>query len=268
MRFKDFIREGAANKQLPELSPIEMAEGMQILVKHCSDALPLIKRGIAIWRGEADDRVLQPLMSGEHNFATVDTTATARKSENAQNHYTEIFDHHPTMIKMGFPKRSRSFICSTSYQRADEYATIGDSTPLAIIPFNGVPIGFVNKEDMWDIYIKLFGDSEDIEEYNTKFSCIGIDDTWDSFVKFNARFKDAMLDPDIRKEFDKQFPNADVNSINFLEDIIAAYDPSKTGMTVGTTAKWNTKKRDTEVWVGGKCLVLTADTFKEIQYEV
>ena len=269
MRFKDFIREAAVDKHShPVFTPIDLGTAARAVESMCSDALWMFKENKFIWRGDPTPRVMRSL--NEHGFAVIDTSATERKSENTKNYYTEIFDNHPEMIKMGFPKRSRSFICSLEKSRANDYH--GRNTGgevFALIPFNDVRIGFVNKEDMWDIHVNLFGMDLDIDRVNTRFGRIKIEDTWDGIKEFDQMLQGKSVGYTRMLALHDEFPTAKITPENgFLDQVLKAYSPKETGMTAGTTANWTNKDPGGECWVGGECIAVNASMINALRGEL
>ena len=261
MRFKQFISEAAADKhKLPFIDPLSVEKGMELLNTHCKDALWMLEKNEFLYRGESHHGTVSAFNTT--GFSVVDTAATERKSQNTSNFYTQIFDHHPEMIKMGFPKRSRSFICSTDYNRANDFIPNNYKdfwrNIMVLVPFDGTPIGFTNKSDIWNIQINLFGKKRDLEEQNFFLRHLKIKDTWEALVEFGKKY-DAK-NPKTIETFNTAFPNAlTFDKLSFIDQVLAAYAPEKTGMTAGTTANWTGKRPSSECWVGGKCVLLTLE---------
>lgn len=84
-----------------------------------------------------------------------------RKSSNTANYYTLLFDYLPSWKK--FPKRSKSFICSTSLQYAEGYG----EAQFIVIPLENQKIGVCPADDIW-ISIRLQSplDASSLPEFN------------------------------------------------------------------------------------------------------
>jgi len=195
-------------------------------------------------------------------YAWVDSSKGRRLSQNTSNYYTLIFDNHPD--RKNFPKRSSSLICTTSERTARDY----DIHPLRIIPGNTAKIGLVNKRDMWNTEIRLFGKSSPIEEFNSRWNLIPSlsEYEWEAWEKFDKELKSG--DNDALKHFYKAFPNADDDDhLHFLESILAAYGPQKTGHTSYTASELtpNIVVKLTEAWIGGPCLIIHEFTWKDLR---
>lgn len=248
--FKQFLAEAAAGKR-PQFQPLQVEEAIKILNEHCKDALWMLKENKPFFRGmngaEAATR---------NGFATVDTTvdttATERKSDNTENYYTVILDNNPNCV--GFPKRSRSFICSTSSYGASHY---GDDS-FIIIPFDNVPIGSINRDDMWHTYIRIFGEPPlNIDRINSYFAGMQLKPTLAGLKDFDTKLKSG--DKKTRDQFASEFEKAPKFFDNFLEEIWRAYSPKSTRFTLHTTKTLPHKRYEREVWVGGKVMIITHD---------
>lgn len=237
MRFKEFLTEKAASKK-PRFDPHLIKEASDILNKYCKDAIWMLQKDHPIYRG-------QKSLPHNRDFYTIDPSKTERKSQNTSNHYTVILDNIESMSD--FPKRSRSLIGSFDESNSDQYGAV-----YALIPFDGVKIGCVKSDDLWETEIRFFGRTSPIEVWNDVFHRdFNIDDTWKSFQKFQEKLN-AGDDGAIRA-FRRIFNGADPTQ--FLEELNKAYSPARTKFEVRTT-KTMPRKMDGEVWVGGKCLMM------------
>jgi hypothetical protein len=87
--------------------------------------------------------------------------AIDRESANTKNYYTLLFDNSP--YRNGFPKRSKSLICSTSYYTAEDFG----ERVYRVIPFDGAKIGVCNSDDFWASFPKL---GVSLDDFNTTLS--------------------------------------------------------------------------------------------------
>ena len=78
--------------------------------------------------------------------------STERSSANTSNIYNLLVSKYLTSWK-DYPKRNRSFICSTASSRASEYTEDGD--PCIIVPADSTPIGICSSYDFWYSFPKL-----------------------------------------------------------------------------------------------------------------
>lgn len=254
MTFKQYLQEASVGFE-PAYNAGELTALVDIVRDNCKDSIWMIKENKPIWRGSLDT-------SFEGAGAVVDTTATQRRSQNTSNHYTVIFDNHPD--RKDFPKRSRSFICSTDMQRASSYARNNNERTFAIIPFDGAKIGAVNSKDMWDTVIDLFARSEDIETFNEYWDQLDIEPTIESFEEFGKRLKDGYRDD--QTKFVSAFPYADMISASedFMGEIWKAYSAKSTGHTAYTTSTFSHIPQS-EVWVGGKVVMIKKSEWAEFK---
>lgn len=96
------------------------------------------KENVAIWRGTKSYR---------YGDIAVLTPGT-RISQNVNNCYTRLMSDILPSWK-DYPKRSRSFICTTSSHTATMYAT---GKVYLVLPENGAKIGVCPMEDIWDSF--------------------------------------------------------------------------------------------------------------------
>lgn len=250
--FKQFLAEAAVGKR-PEYKELEVEKAVKLLNKKCKNALWMLNENHPIWRGMGMIKEVKAT-----GFGMVDTSATQRESENTTNYYTMILDNNP--LRKGFPLRSRSFIGSTDYGRAKDYGWHGEI--YALIPTDSAKIGMVNKEDMWDTNIALFGLHYTIEDWNAKWHNMGLKPTLESFKKFDAKLKagdeHAFMTLEDEIALAKKYKN------NFLDSIWKAYSTEATKHTAVNTLTMPHKSK-CEVWVGGEVVVITEKMWQQLR---
>lgn len=263
--FKQFMEAAVKTSDKPKFDSIKWPEIGDALREHCSDAMWMFKSptATAIFRGDSKSAIE---MINRKAAAKVDPSKTARRSQNTSNYYTEILDNHPNMQE--FPKRSRSFICSTSQQTAGNFSSARHpENTLVLIPFNGTKIGVVGEIDLWIISISLFNTTtRNFEEMNNYFNELSIEDTWQALNEFDKELKQD--NPESVKAFYRVFHNADPKKQDhrrFIEEIIKAYSPRKTGLKWYTTQNLPRKMSESEVWVSGPCIALSSAAFHRIK---
>lgn len=109
---------------------------------HASDALEAYREGKILYRGWK--RHVAP--------GVYDASTGERKSENTQNTYTMLFSDNP--FNRGWPRRDKSFICSTSKEYAEKYGVVH-----LMLPYNGVEIGICGDQDIWDLRFAPTGET-------------------------------------------------------------------------------------------------------------
>lgn len=113
-----------------------------------SEAYEAYKKGYIIYRGMKDC---------EKNISI--STPKLRMSQNTDNIYTKLFSDILPSWK-NYPKRNRSFICSTSKYKASGYA--GNNSGLYIVfPKNGSNVGICSSSDLWFSFetVKYYNES-------------------------------------------------------------------------------------------------------------
>lgn len=233
----------------PDFLEYDLDEGLELIKSKCSNGLKLFLEGKGFYRSDKNFRKLNG-----NKVWLVDPSKTTRKSENTTNQYTEIFDNHPEM--KDWPKRSSSYIASTSEARASKFS----GAPRALIPFDGVKIGFVNKDDMWNINIQAFGDLSSPQAINFLLNSMNLQTLLD-IKKFSNELKEknesalSTLHNNLKLYYGNT-EDIEKYTNHFYDEILKAYSPKTLGFTMGTTAnlKWHD---NSEVWIGGPCFVLS-----------
>ena len=253
--FKQFLNEASVDEK-PEFKPNTVEEAIATLNEHCKDALWMLQENTPIYRGEKS----VPQEALKTGFMTVDTSATERKSQNTKNYYTVILDNNPLM--KDYPKRSRSFICSTRLSYASGFAGGQSGAALIVVPFDGVKIGMCGSYDMWETHVQLLGRNEDIADMNDMFEDLGIVPALKSFTDFNDRLKagDQSAIKDLRRVFRSKDYDGD-----FLSDVWKAYSPSKLKFSLHTTKDFPHITDEREVWIGGKVMMITREVWDKMR---
>lgn len=258
--FKEFIGEAAVAME-PKYEALEVKHAIDLLNRKCKNSLWMLHENHPIYRGEKDNKARSII--NNHGFAVVDTSATMRRSANTSNWYTKIFDNHP--LRQHFPKRSRSFICTTDKKYADTYMYGTNANSFIIIPTDTAKIGLVNDDDMWDTVIKLFGRERDIASIN-----IDLDElfkyqpaAYATLVEF-----DELMDnkhPQAISLFERNF-GASAKSIKkgFLADILDAYSEESTGHSSVTSDNLPHDYHG-ELWVGGRVVVISPGMWEKLR---
>lgn len=272
--FKQFLLEAAVDKR-PSYEKLEVDAGIKFLNTHCKNALWMLQENRPIYRGDP----MGPAWSERIGFVVVDSTKTARKSQNTSNWYTAILDAHPD--RQHFPKRSRSFIATTDKIYAQDYI-LRHSDLSIIIPTDTAKIGLVNDEDMWNTPLKGIpgwrGNIEDFNHVLTQFAKSLFDTPTVTVQELE------MLDVQLKKgngmcikalvSAMKDFTSISVTqkdidelSKNFLSIIWNAYSEGSTGHSVVTTATMP-HRYDGEVWVGGEVIMISLPMWKQLRQEI
>jgi|GEM_PF-1049584 len=271
--FKEFLYE---NDQKLQATSLQMDDALSELNENASDASWMLTKNMPFYRGENSRAILEKI--AETGFVIVDPSKTSRKSVSTSNYYTTIFDNIPS--RKDFPKRSRSLIASTDETTAKGYTS---STPLRLIPLNGVKIGVVNKPDMWNTKLNKFYNMSKIsvDDLNKIWQKIkDIDDSdWSSFLEFDKRLKagDKKASEQLRQalydsgwhfgriEFTGEIPK---QFTDFIEEVDSAYSPESTGHAWYTTKNLPHDLGNTEVWIGGPVMCISKNKWEELRQMV
>lgn len=132
-----------AFKIKPKTEELSVEQAIEYLNKHCKDGLKAISTGGLLLRGMPN--------SGIKAMAVVDTSKMLRTSKDSDNFYQLAMDTSP--ILKNFPKRSNSFICTTSITTASSYGSSGNI--MLIIPVDGTKVAVANKPDIFSSKIVI-----------------------------------------------------------------------------------------------------------------
>jgi hypothetical protein len=251
MRINEIITEAAAPGQEIQFVQLTLEEAVNVARNDCKDAAWMLQNNSPIWRGFSSNEVMKVAKTG---FASANPALTVRVSQNTRNYYTIILDGLPSMSR--FPKRSRSFIATTHYATANGYAS-GD--PLIVIPFDGVKIGSVNRQDMWDTKITIAGVRKPIEFWNYYWSRLDLPVS--SYEEFTASLKSKTPE-----EIFSVIGVTGVSGEEIAKLVEVAYSPKKTGFTYYTTKNIAPIMNEIfEFWIGGPCLLINKDMWEPLK---
>ena len=272
--FKMFLEAKVSNYDVTE---IEADKLLELLETHCSNALEYYKtssdsitRG---WKSIKKSGIYHP-GSGE------------RKSQNTTNFYTQMYDTNPA--NNGWPKRSRSFICTTEIDTAQNYITDLDTgidgTLTYVFPFNGTKIGVVPEDDIWEVGVEIDDYSISVTRLNSMINNISIrlskavPTTFKEFetflnhidpVKLHDAIKLAITEyTRITKGSLDHMLSENPNLIkDFCQDWKKVYSYEDAGFRLYDSVSdvFNgANSSDTEVWFDGKCVIITKEDMTHV----
>lgn len=193
----------------------------------------------------------------ETGAVMIDTSSGTRRSENTWNHYTLLLDNSP--YYKGWPRRSKSIICTTDPKEASGYGTV-----MALIPLDGAKIGIVPESDMWHAQFDFSAmydrkDTMDFETFPWTMNRLGFpDSTYRAMVKHASTRSFA-------NKFKEDFPDATIGPEEFIPYLLEKTAPGNIGMEMRTTADFiTTDFRQRECWVEGKCVLIEEDVYKRV----
>lgn len=241
MKSTEFLTEKEVRPYEHEELTIEKA--VEMLNKYCKQSRSMVDA--PLWRGFKNH--------SEEVFAAWPETGE-RKSQNTTNHYTEILANSPYM--RGWPSRSNSFICSSSFIGA--YGFAGGRQPHVLFPFDNVEIAVCPKSDLWNSTVtipQLKINKAHIEDVNGFLKVkLGLPDNFAGMVA-------TLRDPTSRccRELLPKFGIAPDKLIPILFD---AYSPDKLGFELMSIAEFSsTHIDDRECWVGGPVVAISRALF-------
>lgn len=269
------VFESAVDEK-PTYKNLATKAAIDFLNAHCKDAIWMLEKNTPVYRGINDYH--DPDIKTTKDFSLVDTMLTTRKSQNTSNFYTVILDNNP--LNKDFPKRSKSFVGTTSIDYAHGYSNSGSDSIFVMIPTDQAKIGIVNHADIWHTRIKLFGHSMAIEQFNDEFN-----ELFHSFFdKNNLTFYPEEVTINMFKDFDKKLKSGDIAAtdtfrevfggmavvkgyhLRFLEEIFKAYSSEKTGheWCYASNCPQVAFKTMTEVWISGKIVLIRLDMWRSL----
>lgn len=133
--FKDFLAETAIVKW--KADPVEVKKVIAYLNANCRDGLKAISTGGILFRGFRKDM--------KDSYVIMDSSKAVRTSKDTNNLYQLMMEASEAF--KGYPKRSNSFICTTSHIGAKRYGNV-----YAMIPFDGTKIAVVDSHDIFYIF--------------------------------------------------------------------------------------------------------------------
>lgn len=247
--FKEYLTESQYKTKISD------EEFLKLLKEKCSDALQNGK-DTPIVRG----------MSGGEEAVIIQGEAGGRESANTSNYYTIFLDH--TLGPKGYPKRSKSIICS-NWRNRDYSNSFAENYVFAIIPYNGVKIGVCPDYDMWETEFKHGPDSiigNRIESLNRAFKWAGIPQTtFDDAVKAIEKLLENEKLPieDNPNDENHIFLAKMFKEGKVREQLEKMYNEDM-GFSLHTTKTVYEIDEPREVWIGGKCLAIPLERYQNL----
>jgi hypothetical protein len=252
--FKQFLNED-------QFAHTEMEP--DLFVKWCetnaSKYLPQIKKS-PIFRG----------MPMSIKMGVFDTNSLNRESANTVNYYTIWMDNNPAW--KDYPKRSKSYICSTNNDMAGGFGNVH-----LIIPADGSEIGIIAGDDLWygfDYIDRMTGRSMDgfmsdvqdlimaankrehLSEYNMAHKNYAALCSCLKRVTFEL-IDDLNTETGKREEWKKYLQAFKTHGFRTLYDLFEnGMDPTKNGFSHVVSGSASFGGHDNEIWVQGKCAFL------------
>ena len=256
MKSTEFIIEAEVKPYNSSVLDVDAAVAM--LNAHCSQAISMIEH--PLWRG---------MRNHSEEIVTIAPSTGRRESQNTSNHYTALMDNSPYF--KGWPKRSKSLICSSLKKYADAFKR--DGTLYAIFPYDDVKIAVCPKRDMWMTPVKMPGLGI---EFNTNKSWQDLSDFTNflrnlGFPESYEGMKSAVHSEAVAKGLDiihNSLPAEETKIVPTVDDILPyvqkALSPQATGMKLMSIQEFSiAKPQDNECWVSGPIVAIREDMYEK-----
>ena len=257
MRAIEFITELEIKPYKSQVLNVDAA--VALLNKKCKQSLAMIHA--PLWRG---------MRNHDEPIISIDPRQSKRKSQNTTNYYTEIIDHSPYFE--GWPKRSKSLICSSGQGYAHNYAH-GGAGVYAIFPYDNVKIAVCPEEDMWSTPVMMSGLGIDLGENGDDMSGfnrflrydLGLSESYPEMIRQLKSSTFAAALENVRAELSAAQRRDVVTPENFLAYIQKNLSPQHCGfrlMTIEQYAKYPPNNK--ECWVGGPVVAIREDIYNAL----
>lgn len=260
MKSNEFITEKAAKPYKSSVLDVNAAVAM--LNAHCKQSLALIHT--PIWRG---------MRNHSEAIVTIDPTTGRRISNNTSNHYTVLIDNSPYF--KGWPKRSKSLVCSTGYKYAAGYNYGPGSGLYAIFPYDNVKIAVCPGQDIWDTDVNLprLGESYGengvngaLGEFNASMKYkFDLPDNFAAMKKaVTTREFAQTLSSHIRNQVTPEEARNPLQPYEFIDYLQQQMSPACTGFRLMDAATFAANPpKDRECWIGGPVVAIRKDMYKK-----
>lgn len=256
MRFKTFLESQWANSKMEFADMVEWVE---------NNASRFMLREQHIFRGMPKEDA-----EGLYNGANLN-----RRSSFALFNYYNLWLSNDSAWQ-DFPKRDKSFICTTDMRKAIEY---GD--PYYVIPADKTPIGICPKDDIWfsfpdvsealgvshyeggnpSVFVECLDDIfQNVLKYKVP------DDDWEIFQK--SAMSVSMFDIMDTCKNEWFYPTlisyARKHHIEDVDTLMAnIFDPNRNKFALEKASNFNALE-NREVWMSGAVLFVTENTYEQL----
>jgi len=235
---KEVIDVGMADFEIRDAAKV-----LQMLRQFCPATNELLSS--PIWRGAKNHT---------EDVLKIDPSTGIRQSQNTSNYYTELMDHSPYFE--GWPKRSRSLICSLNFGRANSYAKYSDGETYAVFPGRGVKVAVCPGEDIWDTEanIPLFGGYIPFIDINQYLNDFGLSPLYERML---TQVKSSHFERELvafcKAAGTKSIPRPE----DVLPQIMDGMQPKVTGFHLMEPEEIAVSGiANKEVWLSGPCILV------------
>lgn len=240
MRYYELITEGRSVE-------IDAQHAKTLLETEFSDAV----NADPIYRGNSNLKTDYYLASSNNH--------DERLAANTSNYMNLITGNLPSWS--AFPKRSKSFICSTNSFYAKGYGGgMLFGTAYRVYPKNGTKIGVCSARDFWDSFkvLKVF-DFDNVSSFNYFISLMDAsqwkyEDMKRSINAFGSKIKNDLVGLSTRDQNrTKGFMEYQGTLFDFFAEML---DPIKNDFELKTPDTFTNMPNDVEVWTEGPILLI------------
>jgi uncharacterized protein YggL (DUF469 family) len=176
-----------------------------------------------------------------------------RRSKNTLNYYTEWVDHSPQWA--GYPKRSRSLICTSNSGYAAGYGDVR-----VVVPTRDTAIGICPGDDWWTSF-KTTSPQHDPDEINRfihdvlKDNGIFLDGKTVTYDQFAQHLHTLDLGKYDASSFTEVLKDEAMKLGGIAELMDHVFDPGANGFNLTTWRKFSVTG-DHEVWLSAPCVMI------------
>jgi len=173
-------------------------------------------------------------------------TGTPRVSANTpRNYYTLLMDNLSSWKK--YPLRSRSIICSTSDEYAEDYGTL-----YVVIPYDDANVGIASDEDIWDSF-KMGG----LNRFNNFLSMAFFENGLKVGKSSYKELEKALIEINKSGKYDGDKLNIFDKDRDVMKQLDRIMSPKYNGFKHGIKNMSPHK----EVWIQGKSILVNEEIF-------
>ena len=205
-------------------------------------------------------------VSGQSEFYYLNPSENERSSPSSAGYYSLIMDN--SGFWSGYPKRSKSIICSTSQSYASSFGT-----PYLVVPYDNSNFGVCSDDDIWRSFdFSEFGEIGDLMDFDNHLNKISEKilneklNTTD-FKKFRSQIIEIGRKVVNNSEFSSTLLEKYLNSSadDLLFYIERLLDPEKNGFKVKEYTSNFNLFGNREVWSDGEFLLIQYDLIDSLK---
>lgn len=257
--FKQFLLE---TSRTPRTKNIDVEDAIDLINEHCSAWAQILgDQGVGIWRGGSNAQ-------GQASFGD-STKSVERVSANTENYFTLWHDNAPDWAD--YPKRSRSFVCSTSMDYAYSYGKA-----YLVVPYDNAIVAMMPEQDLFNSFKGVDPNDESamLDMFNTFLSSsierAGLDNpsTYEALVKVLKQLtREKVLSGDFDYDTEERYLKSIFNktgAANFHEVFKKIFDPQDVKrFTAKNAALGRNDGEGFETYVQGKVVMLSGEALQD-----